>query len=86
MPRSISTPAVLSTTPRRPRPRKDRRRRLGTLALRAAAVLVIFAVGVALGQALDDSSPPAGTTTSVRTLEPGTLSAETVTITVETTP
>jgi hypothetical protein len=49
-------------------------------------VLVVFAVGVALGQALDDSSPPAGTNTSVRTLEPGTLSAETVTITVETTP
>ena len=58
---------------------------LGTLALRAAAVIVVFAVGVAVGQALDDSSPPAGTNTSVRTLEPGTLSAETVTVTVETT-
>jgi hypothetical protein len=49
-------------------------------------VLVVFAAGVALGQALDDSSPPAGTRTSVRTLVPETLSAETVTITVETTP
>jgi hypothetical protein len=49
-------------------------------------VLVVFAAGVALGQALDDSSPPAGTRTSVRTLVPGTLSAETVTITVETSP
>ena len=48
--------------------------------------LVLFAVGVALGQALDDASPPAGTSTSVRTLEPGTLSAETVTVTVTTTP
>jgi hypothetical protein len=77
---------VLSTTRHRPRPQKDRRRRLGTLAIRAAAVLVVFAAGVALGQALDDSSPPAGTQTSVRTLVPDTLSAETVTITVETTP
>ena len=49
-------------------------------------MIVIFAVGVAVGQVLDDSSPPAGTNTSVRTLEPGTLSAETVTVTVETTP
>jgi hypothetical protein len=84
--RSTSTPAVLSTTPHRPRPRKDRRRRFGTLALRTAAVLVVFAAGVALGQALDDSSPPAGTRTSVRTLVPQTLSAETVTVTVETSP
>ena len=50
------------------------------------AALVVFAAGVALGQALDDSSPPEGTRTSVRTLEPGTLSAETVTGTVETNP
>jgi hypothetical protein len=49
-------------------------------------VLVVFGAGVALGQALDDSSPPEGTRTSVRTLVPGTLSAETVTITVETAP
>jgi len=71
----------------RPRPQKDdRRRRLKTWALRSAAVLVVFAAGVALGQALDDSSPPAGTRTSVRTLVPATLDAETVTVTVETAP
>jgi len=49
-------------------------------------VLIVFAAGVALGQALDDSDPPAGTNTSVRTLVPATLSPETVTITVATTP
>jgi hypothetical protein len=66
----------------RTRSQRDRRRALRTWALRAAALLVVFAAGVALGQALDDSSPPAGTRTSVRTLVPGTLSAETVTVTV----
>jgi hypothetical protein len=66
----------------RPRAQADRRRRLRTWALRSAALLVVFAAGVALGQALDDSSPPAGTRTSVRTLVPGTLSSETITVTV----
>ena len=70
----------------RPRPQRDRRPRFATWALRSAAVLVVFGAGVALGQALDDSSPPAGTRTSVRTLVPGTLNAETVTVTVGTTP
>jgi hypothetical protein len=66
----------------RPRPRADRRRNLRTWALRSAALLIVFAAGLALGQALDDSSPPAGTRTSVRTLVPGTLPPETVTVTV----
>jgi len=70
----------------RPRPQKARRRRLDNRWVRSAALLVVFAAGVALGQALDDSSPPAGTRTSVRTLVPGTLSAETITVTVETAP
>ena len=69
----------------RPRRRRDRRR-AGTWALRIAALLVLFAIGVAVGQAMDDASPPSGTNTSVRTLEPATLSAETVTVTVTTTP
>jgi hypothetical protein len=70
----------------RPRPLADRRRHVGTWALRAAALLIVFAIGLAVGQALDDSSPPAGTRTSVRTLEPGTLIPETITVTVVTTP
>ena len=69
----------------RPRPRRDRRR-LGRWALCIAGLLAVFAIGVALGQALDDASPPAETHTSVRTLEPGTLSAETITVTVTTAP
>src|SRR5215211_1274979 len=69
----------------RPRPRRDRRR-IGTWAVRVVALLVMFAVGVAVGQAMDDASPPAGTNTSIRTLEPATLSAETVTVTVTTAP
>ena len=55
-------------------------------AVRVAALLIVFAIGVALGQAMDDASPPEGTNTSVRTLEPATLSAETVTVTVTTAP
>jgi hypothetical protein len=54
--------------------------------VRVAALVIAFGIGVALGQALDDSSPPSGTETSVRTLEPGTLSAETVTVTVTPSP
>jgi hypothetical protein len=59
---------------------------MGTWAVRVVALFVVFAVGVAVGQAMDDASPPAGTNTSIRTLEPATLSAETVTVTVTTAP
>jgi len=69
----------------RTRPRRDRRP-LGTWAVRIAALVVVFVIGVAIGQAMDDASPPAGTNTSIRTLEPATLSAETVTVTVTTAP
>ena len=69
----------------RPRPRR-RRRHVGRWLVRAAALLVVLAIGIALGQTFDDSSAPSGTQTSVRTLEPATLTAETVTVTVTTTP
>ena len=59
---------------------------MGTWVLRVAALVVVFAVGVAIGQAMDDAAPPAGTNTSIRTLEPVTLSAETITVTVTTAP
>jgi len=69
------------------RPRSRRRRRhVGRWFVRAAAILIVFAIGIAIGQSFDDSSAPSGTQTSVRTLQPGTLSAGTVTVTVTTSP
>jgi hypothetical protein len=70
----------MSRRPRRPR------RKVAPWLLRVAALAIAFAVGIALGQALDDSSAPSGTETSVRTLEPGTQSVRTVTVTVTTVP
>jgi hypothetical protein len=68
----------------RARPRRRRQRTVWLL--RAAGLLIVFIVGIAFGQTLDDSSAPSGTQTSVRTLAPVTLSAETVTVTVTTAP
>jgi hypothetical protein len=51
----------------------------------AAAVLVVFVVGIGLGQALNDNPKTGGTQTLVRTLEPLPLAPaarETVTVTV----
>jgi hypothetical protein len=50
----------------------------------AAAAIVVFALGVGLGQALEENPEPGETRTSVRTLAPQTLPAETVTVTVST--
>ncbi len=73
---------IAGPAPRRPRPRAARRpRRL----LVAAGLLVVFAVGVALGQALQDNPSPGGTQTRVRTLRPLQLppaARSTVTVTV----
>ena len=49
------------------------------------ALAVAFVVGIALGQALNDATPPAGSQTLVRTLQPLPLAPaarETVTVTV----
>jgi hypothetical protein len=54
--------------------------------LLAVLVLVVFAVGVALGQALNDSPDPGGQQTLVRTLRPLPLAPAaraTVTVTVQ---
>ena len=54
--------------------------------LLGAAVVVVFVIGVALGEALNDSSPRSGTQTLVRTLNPLPLAPaarETVTVTVQ---
>jgi hypothetical protein len=52
----------------------------------AVAVLVVFALGVGLGEALNDTPQPGGTQTLVRTLRPLPLAPaarETVTVTVQ---
>jgi hypothetical protein len=61
----------VTTTPRRPRPRRRSPRR--TIAL-GIAIIVAFAVGIALGQALHDNPRPGGVQTSFRTLPPLTTS------------
>jgi hypothetical protein len=51
----------------------------------AAGVLVVFGLGIGLGQALNDNPEPGGTQTLVRTLRPLPLAPaarETVTVTV----
>ena len=52
------------------------------LALAVGALL--FGAGVAVGQALQDSSPPGGTRQQVRTLKPLQLPPARVTVTVTT--
>jgi hypothetical protein len=50
----------------------------------AGLLVVVFVVGIALGEALNDSSTPGGTQTLVRTLRPLPLAPaarETVTVT-----
>ena len=54
-------------------------------ALVAAGLVLAFAVGIAVGEALRDNSKPGGTQTLVRTLRPLPLAPaarETVTVTV----
>jgi hypothetical protein len=65
------------------RPRRRRRRARAALPLLGA--VVVFGVGIALGEALHDNPRPGGTQTLVRTLGPLPLppaARETVTVTV----
>jgi hypothetical protein len=71
----------------RPLERRGRRRRRKAPWLLLAAVagaVLLLAVGIAIGRALEDGPAPGGTRTSVRTLEPRPLApaATTVTVTV----
>jgi hypothetical protein len=71
------------------RPPAVRRRRVGRSALKVVLGLavagIIFVLGIGLGQALEETPPPGGTRTQVRTLEPLPLTAvtETVTVTID---
>lgn len=64
--------------------KRTRRRRFPRLIVLALALVAVFVVGVAFGQALDDAPEPGGVTTSVRTLTPlpQQAPARTVTVTV----
>ena len=65
-----------------PKRKLSRNRRL----VLAAALIVVFVVGIALGEALNDGSGGAGTQTLVRTLKPlpvAPAARETVTVTVQ---
>lgn len=71
------------------RARPQLRRRRGSRGPRrllfAAGLLLVFAIGIALGQALQDNPAPGGTQTGVRTLKPLQLppaARSTVTVTV----
>lgn len=74
------------SVPERPRARggAQPRRRLLRWVLLGAALVLVFLVGIAFGQALDDAPEPGGMTTSVRTLTPLPQEppARTVTVTV----
>ena len=68
-----------------PRTSDDRRRaQLQRRVLGIVLVALVFALGVALGQALNDNPKPGRSRMFVRTLEPSTLPPvrETVTVTV----
>lgn len=64
--------------------RARRRRRSGVWRWVAAGVLLVcvFAVGVALGEALHDNPKSGGEQTTQRTLRPVPLAPKTVTVTV----
>ncbi len=59
---------VLSPLEREERRRRRRRREIVRWSLLAAVVLLAFALGIALGEALHDNPKPGGTITFERTL------------------
>jgi hypothetical protein len=69
------------------RSRARRRRRLRGTMLAGVLAVVVFAVGIALGEALHDNPQPGGSQTLVRTLTSlGVAPAANTTVTVTTTP
>lgn len=59
---------TLSPVERSERRRRRRREEITRWGIRIALVLIVFALGVALGQALHDNPNPGGTITLERTL------------------
>jgi hypothetical protein len=58
----------MSPLERHARRRRRRREDLARWAIRAALLLLVFALGIALGQALHDNPSPGGTVTLERTI------------------
>ena len=75
----------MSTSPRRPRPRRQQHPLLRP-ALAVLGLLAILLLGISIGRALEDGPSPGGTQTNVRTLTPQPLppAERTVTVTVTT--
>ena len=66
----------------RPPRRRSRGRRILLILLGIAATAVVFALGVALGQALEDRPEPGKPVTDVSTIQPWTQTGQaTVTVT-----
>jgi hypothetical protein len=59
------------------RRRRRRRAQISRWALRGAIALVLFALGIAVGQSLQDNPRPTGPFTQVRTIPPIALSTTT---------
>lgn len=67
------------------RQRRKRRPSILGWALRVLLVVVVFALGIAVGQAIEDRPQPAEPVTNVSTIQPWTAtSSGTVTVTVTT--
>jgi hypothetical protein len=64
------------------RRRRPRRRRLSGRLVVALAIVAVFLLGVAVGEALNDAPKPGGVVTSVRTLSPLPQQPPTRTVTV----
>ena len=73
---------TLRSSTRPPRRRSRRRRQILLILLGIAAAAVVFALGVAVGQALEDRPEPGQPVTDVSTIQPWTQTGQaTVTVT-----
>jgi hypothetical protein len=72
---------TLSPVERRERRRRRRRDELTRWGIRVGIVLIVFALGIALGQALHDNPKPDGTISFERTLRVPTAGNPAATVT-----